>query len=156
MSREQRARWDFGWRKSSHFVIGKPGDPMLHRWRLIQTPWFGVYVHFIYREDLDPVPHDHPWQFWSLILRGSYEEYYRDDPRDRAGDVIRWHARGSVHHFPLQAAHRITEVTPGTTTLCIVGRKLRVWGFYEGKRWVDYRDALRLRPTEGVARKRPA
>lgn len=158
MSRERRARWDFGWRRSSHFVIGKPGDPMMHRWRLIQTPWFGVYVHFIYREDLDPVPHDHPWQFWSLILRGGYTEELHLDPRDRDGKVLiangipRW----TWHHFPLERAHRIVYVLPRTVTLCIVGRKRRVWGFYDNHVWIDYRDALRLRPTEGVAEKRPA
>lgn len=153
MSREQRARWDFGWRKTSHFVIGKPGDPMMHRWRLIQTPWFGVYVHFIFREDLDPVPHDHPWAFWSLVLRGGYVEELHERPGSgESRDVGRSHGR--AHRFPLHHAHRIIRVAPHTTTLCIVGRKQRVWGFYDGNVWVDYRDALSLRPTEGVAEKR--
>jgi hypothetical protein len=158
MSREGRSRWDFGWRWSSHFVIGKPGDPMMHRWRLIQTPWFGVYVHFIFREDLDNGSHDHPWQFWSLVLSGGYTEELHLDPRDRAGLVVPLHvvSRWTLHHFPLHRAHRITSVRPGTTTLCVVGRKLRVWGFYDEHQWVDYRDALRLRPTEGIAQKRPA
>lgn len=158
MSREGRSRWDFGWRKSSHFVIGKPGDPMLHRWRLLQTPWFGIYVHFIYREDLDPVPvpHDHPWPFWSLVLRGGYQEELHERPGSgESRNVVRH--RWSVHHFPLHHAHRIVAVSPErTTTLCVVGRKQRVWGFYDGNVWVDYRDALRLRPTEGIAEKHEA
>ena len=155
MSREGRSRWDFGWRQSSHFVIGKPGDPMLHRWRLLQTPWFGIYVHFIYREDLDPVPHDHPWQFWSLVLCGGYTEALHERP---GGDSYRWvtRHRWRLHRFPLHWAHRIIEVQPRTVTLCLVGRKRRTWGFYDGARFVDYRHALALRPTEGVAEKRPA
>lgn len=155
MSREGRSRWDFGWRRSSHFVIGKPGDPMLHRWRLLQTPWFGIYVHFIYREDLDRVPHDHPWAFWSLVLRGGYYEQLHRRPGSGEYETMRrW--RGQLHRFPLHWAHRIIAVMPGTVTLCIVGRKRRTWGFYDGPTWVDYRDALRLRPTEGYAEKRPA
>jgi hypothetical protein len=155
VSRESRARWDFGWRQSSHFVIGKPGDPMMHRWRLIQTPLFGIYVHQIYREDLDPVPHDHPWQFWSFVLRGGYQEELHERPGDGVGRmVVRWPRR--LHRFPLHHAHRIVAVAPHTVTLVLVGRKRRTWGFYDGGQFVDYRVALRLRPTEGVAEKRPA
>jgi len=151
VSREGRRRWSF----NDRFVIGRPGDPMLERWRLAQTPWFGIYVHFIYREDLDPVPHDHPWQFRSLIVRGGYnEELHR---RPGSGEcVVVARRRWSLHVFPLHWAHRIVHVQPGTVTLVLVGRKVRTWGFYDGPRWVDYRDALRLRPTERYAEKRPA
>src|SRR4051794_6827094 len=73
----KRTRWTI----NERFVIGKPGNPMMERWRLIQTPLLGVYVHFIYREDLDPTPHDHPWAFVSLVLRGEYQERVWPDAR---------------------------------------------------------------------------
>jgi hypothetical protein len=142
-------RWAF----NSRFLIGKPGNPMMERWRLIQTPLFGVYIHFIFREDLDPVPHDHPWRFWSFVLRGGYAEEYHPDVRNtrapsehRAFGPMAWRR---CHLFPLGAAHRITSVDPGTVTLVVVGRKVRTWGFYEYGRFVDWRDALGIRPTEG-------
>lgn len=136
----------------NRFLIGKPGNPMMERWRLIQTPLFGIYVHQIYREDLDPVPHDHPWRFWSLVLRGGYEEEYYADTRMIVGDAERRHFydRWDFHHFPLNKAHRITEVRPGTVTLVLVGRKVRTWGFYDMGRFVDWREALGIRPTEGA------
>lgn len=143
------------WTVNSRFLIGKPGNPMMERWRLIQTPLFGVYVHRIYREDLDPVPHDHPWRFWSVILRGGYTEEYHADTRIIGWGVgrkrvYRRHNRGHAHGFPLQAAHRIVGVSPGTVTLVFVGRKVRSWGFYDSTgRFTDWRDALGLRPTEG-------
>jgi hypothetical protein len=148
---ERKKRWAF----NSRFLIGKPGNPMMERWRLIQTPLFGIYVHRIYREDLDPVPHDHPWRFWSLVLRGGYAEEYHPDVRE-IGES-RHQAFGKIcarraHHFPLGAAHRIVHVEPGTVTLVLVGRKLRTWGFYDtsrGNAFVDWRDALEIRPTEG-------
>lgn len=150
MSREGRKRW--AWDES--FLIGQPGNPMMKRWRLFSTPWFGLYVHFIYREDLDPVPHDHPWAFWSFILRGGYEEELHKRPGDgETEDKV--HVFLGLHHFPLHHAHRITKVLKGTTTLVLVGPKRRTWGFYHGSRWIDYRDALNLRPTEGYAEKRP-
>lgn len=145
MSREGRSRWGL----NQTFVIGKQGNPMMKRWRLIQTPWFGIYVHFIYREDLDPVPHDHPWRFASLVLRGGYFEELHERPGSGSYRGVSW-KRGSFHRFPMHHAHRIVVVLPKTTTLVFVGRKERVWGFYDGQRWIDYRDALGLRPTEGV------
>lgn len=149
MSREGRSRWGI----NERFVIGRPGNPMLERWRLLQTPWFGVYVHFIHREDLDAWPHDHPWSFVSLVLRGGYVEELFDRPGDGAFRLVERLA-GSVHRFPLHKAHRIVSTRPGTTTLCVVGRKARSWGFYAGAEWVDYRDALGLRPIEGDPAKR--
>lgn len=158
MSREGRKRWDFGWRPSSRFLIGasNPAGPMLERWRLIQTPWFGIYVHHIYREDMDRTPHDHPWEFRSLVLRGGYTEELHPDIRVNGFSFeSRSHQRGSFHVFPLANAHRITYVLPGTTTLVLVGRKQRIWGFWDdllgSATWIDYRLSEPVRPTEGVA-----
>jgi hypothetical protein len=140
-------RWSF----NTRFVVGRQDNPMLERWRLVQTPWFGVYVHFIFREDLDPVPHDHPWRFRSIILRGGYVEEFHERPGHTAPE-FREHRAGRSHAFPLHNAHRITQVVPGTVTLIFVGPKVRSWGFYEnGSQWVDYRDASGQRPTEGVS-----
>lgn len=146
MSREHRRRWAF----NERFLIGaeNPAGPMLERWRLVQTPWFGIYVHFIYREDLDRDPHDHPWNFFSIVLRGVYEE-------ERTADIRRPHKvdlrrftdsswLNRMHFFPLRSAHRIIWVMPGTVTLCIVGRKRRDWGFWTSYGWVEYRDYFLL------------
>jgi hypothetical protein len=153
-----KGRWSWAFARRggkwvrNDFLIGKPDDPMMCRWRLLQTPQFGVYLHYIHREDLDPVPHDHPWRFRSLVLCGGYSEIYHGDARTIEPSEVRRHLAGSVHGFPLHAAHRITAVIPGTVTLVLVGRKLRTWGFYDtnrGNAFVDWRDALGIRPTEG-------
>lgn len=157
MSRENRRRWGV----LQTFLIGNQANPMMKRLRLIQTPWFGLYLHFIYREDMDPVPHDHPWTFWRLVLRGGYIEHYFDNPA-RGKYILRVQRRGVLGRFPVEHAHRIVLVKPGTVSLVLVGRKSRVWGFWGPREdqtprtWVDYRDALGLRPFEGVAEKRPA
>jgi hypothetical protein len=147
MSREGRRRWSF----NERFLIGadNPAGPMLERWRLIQTPLFGIYIHFIYREDLDRVPHDHPWRFWSLVLHGGYiEERHPDIEKNGPAHPdrsYRSYKAGARHSFPLADAHRIMHVAPGTITLCLVGRKQRRWGFWvpdptrpHRSRWVDY------------------
>lgn len=137
------------------FIIGKQHNPMMKRLRVVQTPWFGIYLHFIYREDLDPVPHDHPWNFWRMVLRGGYVENYLDDPASgpaRPQMILPFRPT----FFPTYHAHRIVMVKPGTISLVLVGRKVRSWGFWgpseaRGPRtWTDYRDVLDLRPSEGV------
>lgn len=141
------SRWAFMSRK----VIGAQDNPMLIRWRLIQTPLFGIYLHFIHREDLDRLPHDHPWTFWTWIIRGSYrEELYQDL---RSGQLDKWpgirhqtRPRWSFRRFPQAWAHRITAVHGKVTTLVLVGPKRRTWGFYDIRggivdyRFIDWRD----------------
>ncbi len=168
----QIGRWAVNDRK----IIGTQDNPMLERWRLLSTPWGGVYVHFIYREDLDRDPHDHPWTFWSMVLRGGYtEEVYTrpgevgkreayqvtstasagaPDPalsvgsrmtiRIRPSSIkIKEQRRFRLHRFPLHHAHRITHTEPMTTTLVLVGPKVREWGFYVGAEWVRWQDYLK-------------
>lgn len=169
MSREGRTRWGL-WQT---FVIGRQDNPMMKRIRMIQSPLGGIYLHLIYREDMDPVVHDHPWNFLRIVLRGGYVEDWTSDPGWGplgSREIRRWRPRW----FPTSHAHRITHVAPGTVSLVVVGRKARVWGFWEpnpeassygdrvaatlgasitlhpARTWVDYRDALGLRPTEGV------
>lgn len=152
MSREGRVRWGV----LQTFLIGRHDNPMMKRLRLVQTPWFGVYVHLIYREDMDPVPHDHPWTFWRCVLRGGYLEHYLTDP-GRGRVALRAQRRWRIGRFPTSHAHRIVLVKPGTVSLVVVGRKRRAWGFWgpsedaSPRTWTDYRDALGLRPTEGVS-----
>lgn len=134
-------RWAFMSRK----VIGAQDNPMLIRWRLLQTPWFGLYLHFIHREDLDRLPHDHPWTFWTWVIRGEYREEFWPDARLIGNPYVApWHQRrwrGMFRHFPRGAAHRITWVSPHVTTLVLVGPKCRTWGFYDGMgNFIDWRD----------------
>lgn len=112
-----------------HF--GTPKDPYLDRTVLLSTPWFGVYLHHIWREDRDDYPHDHPWPFVTFILRGGYDEEWFPLPSKARGGSMRHWKRGSWHWVPLTAAHRIATVRPGTTTLIIRGRRRRDrWSFW--------------------------
>ena len=48
--------------------------------------------------------------------------------------------RWSIHRMPLDVAHRITDVEPGTVTLVFRTRKRREWGFYPPSGWVRWQD----------------
>jgi hypothetical protein len=137
---------DERWKFMSRKVIGREDNPMLIRWRLIQTPIGGIYLHFIHREDLDRMPHDHPWTFASIVLRGGYQEEFWPEARligqeDGHREDLRDFTRGRFHLFRQRSAHRIVYCRPHTTTLVLVGRKNRTWGFYDGQgRFIDWRD----------------
>lgn len=68
------------------YTLGCEGDtseagynePYLKRWyvRKLRGEQRGlqVYVHKIMRPDHDRALHDHPWWFWSFIVKGGYTE----------------------------------------------------------------------------------
>ena len=56
-------------------IRSKKGELHFKRWRILSTPWFNIFLHFINRADEDKDLHDHPWSFWSIILKGGYIEF---------------------------------------------------------------------------------
>jgi hypothetical protein len=107
----------------------------LQRLRVIGTPWFSIMLHRIRRPDPDPDRHDHPWNFWSLVLWGSYEE-------DSGGVVkrVRW-----VNRHRAEDTHRITRVFGPVVTLVITGRRRRNWGFWKDNVFVPWRQYMQQR-----------
>lgn len=101
----------------------------LVRWRLVQTPWFGIYLHRFEGPDPRPTLHDHPWNFRSLVLRGGYTEYtagVRDGIYAEPRRVRRFNRKRAVD------LHWISELTRVPTwTLMFVGRRKRVWGYLD-------------------------
>lgn len=129
MTRRGRRRWGL----CTRITFGTDGDVYLDRLRLIQTPWFAVYLHRIARADRERDVHNHPWPFASLILRGGYEEEFAPAPfvHPALNAERRTWRRWSFHRMPLSAAHRITAVRPRTVTLVFVGKPSgREWAFF--------------------------
>lgn len=122
-----RPRWQALVKK----VIGRdqPDGPFMVRYILLQTPWFGVYVHNLLRPDADRDCHDHPWVFGSLVLRGGYLEEARLAPGALESVSRRW-LPGSWHWMPLAHSHRIVHVEPNTWSVVLVGPKVKDWGFW--------------------------
>lgn len=105
----------------------------LRRLYLLRTPWFGVMLHWIVREDFDrDALHNHPWAFYRLVLRGGYTEQvsYAMDRTTLAEPFELTHRAGQFNKFPEGAYHRISSVKPHTMTLVFNGAKTRAWGFF--------------------------
>jgi hypothetical protein len=104
--------------------------PFLTRLHIIKTPWFAICLHWIHRADAEPHEHDHPVSFLSLILRGSYVER-------RAG---KFRARVWMNAVRATDTHRILWVASNTLTLCLMGPKVREWGYHTPDGWVCWKD----------------
>lgn len=142
-----RDRWAFMTVKR---ITGPDGEPYLTRLILVRTPWFGVYLHRIHREDWDRALHSHPWAFASVVLRGGYREVVQErspyGPRRHMYRPLTTHVRkpGRPRIFPRDAVHRIEFVEANTWTLVLVGRRRDDWGFYvPGRGLVPWRTYLR-------------
>ena len=101
------------------------GDYMYRYWlvdRKLNLPRC-VRIHHIMRADADIALHDHPADYRTIILKGSYVEedvFGRFNVR-RAGDT----ASGTAERL-----HRINTVSAGGVwTLFILGRDRNPWGF---------------------------
>lgn len=87
-------------------IKSQVGELHFRRYRLFSTPWVRLYLHKICKEDQDLHMHDHPWNFYSLILKGSYYERYRLGPHYsitmnefRTPGTIVKHDRSDIHQL---------------------------------------------------------
>lgn len=106
----------------------------LLRLRIIQTPWFGIYLHRIGEPDYQD-PHNHPWNFfYSVILKGWYKEELQDK------EYIR--KKFSLHKITKDQYHKITDLKRPTYTLLIVGKRVQQWGFMTKNGWVPWHEYI--------------
>lgn len=133
MASHRPPRWAFMKRFEVPY-LDRPTENYLSRIRVVQTPWFGIYLHRFDNPDSRPTFHDHPWPFVSLILRGGYVEMRPERPPRtvRRLNVMR-----------VQDAHYIERLLRVPTwSLMLVGRRQRKWGYIrptvDGYQWTAF------------------
>jgi len=116
-------------------------QPYLIRWRILSTPWFKIRIHKILLSDND-CPHDHPWNFISIILKGGYFEHsnYKTMHYPKGLQVaqkIKWYKPGSVLFRRAEWKHKLELKWLGIgkgmqecLTLVIMFKRRREWGFW--------------------------
>ena len=124
------------------------GTKYLTRYALIDTPWFGIWIHRMHGPDPDTMPHDHPFSFLTIGLWGSYtEESYKDNDHVTMGFL--WADTDTISPLSIRLRrnpylHKIVEVAKGTTTFVIRGPRKRRWGFVnDDGEWIDAEDHLK-------------
>lgn len=117
----------------------------LSRWSLWLPFGWSLKLHCIRRADDDRCQHDHPWGFWTLILRGGYDELVGIEQtlnRMRPGRLAWRSAR---------FRHRIILLPKGRAwTMVLTRQKEREWGFYTRGGWMHWREFVNASRSKRV------
>jgi hypothetical protein len=92
-----------------------------------------IRIHHILRADHARDPHNHPWSFRTIILRGWYIE--------RRDDRYHFRTNGETARLNADGFHHIADVgSGGVWTLFISWRWQHTWGFRTPEGFVPWRD----------------
>lgn len=132
----------------------RSGEDYLHRYYLFlkdrkRFP-FNLTLHKIVKSD-DPIYHDHPWSYLTIILKGGYWEHTPvfDSEGKIIVDIQNWRGPGSIIIRKAGSYHWLEmdpEVGPATT-LFFMGPQQREWGFLINKtktkhQWIQWENYL--------------
>ena len=125
----------------------RPDEVYLRRWYLFRCKWFSIRLHHILLPDEDRDPHDHPWWFLSIILRGGYTEFWERLAKPRVQYyTFRWVAHQNQRHVRRFSVHRRNDIHQivefdrpgGSWTLFVTGAERQEWGFMTPTGWVHW------------------
>lgn len=106
----------------------------MDRFYLWRCKWFSIRFHKLLISDMDRHLHDHPWNWFTIMIKGSYiETTARGEKTVKAGRVNGHKAR---------TAHKLTLLTSEVWTIFVTGGKFREWGFHTEDGWVFHKDYL--------------
>lgn len=111
-------------------------EPLLTRYYLFLKERkhfpFNVFLHKFHKGDPGDV-HDHPWPYFTLILKGGYYEWVLEN----GAETRKWRGPGHFRFCSATSYHRI-ELKEGVTpwTLFMPGPQTREWGFLVNNRWI--------------------
>ena len=131
----------------------RTGEPYMERYYIFlkDRKWFpfNVTLHKILRSD-DPIMHDHPWSYMTIILKGGYWEH--TPVFNKEGKLLlefsRWRGPGSIIRRKANEFHWLElEDNKPATTLFFMGPQKREWGFLVQTkkglhRWIKWTDYL--------------
>lgn len=132
----------------------RTGEDYLHRYYLflkdrVKFP-FNVTLHKIVKSD-DPIFHDHPWPYMTIILSGGYWEHtpVYDKNGKMFAEFTTWRGPGSV---VIRKAHEyhwleLDESAGPAVTLFFMGPQQRDWGFLVDRakkktQWIQWENYL--------------
>ena len=117
-------------------------EPLLTRYYLFLKERkhfpFNIFLHKFHKGDPGDV-HDHPWPYFTLILKGGYYEWVPkfNSKKEMIGEIRHWRGPGHWRICSSSSYHRI-ELKEGVTpwTLFMPGPQTREWGFLVKDKWI--------------------
>ena len=125
---------------------------------------FNIFIHKFLKSDPEEL-HDHPWGFFTLILRGGYWEYTEvttTKVSDENGDAVEetnivkfWRGPGFFQKVSANHTHRVElKDDVHAWTLFIPFKRERVWGFFMDDGWVTNETYLENKQKEHEDKKK--
>lgn len=115
----------------------RDSGPLMYRFRLaripavrfLRIPERRIAIHKIVQaDDLRYELHDHPWDFWSIVLWGMYFEQYAT--QGAIPSAFRWRTPLSCASHPASYRHAIISVARRPCyTLIVTSGRVAKWGF---------------------------
>lgn len=121
--KQKTANFQIRWREP----LGLPECPYMYRWVLILFG-FSIRVHHWLRSDDKRHMHNHPWNFVTIVLKGSYTDVSKAARPDYP-DIRETLTAGCIKFRRATHAHYVDVPASGAWTLLITGRKKQNWGF---------------------------
>tara|TARA_B110000977_G_scaffold92693_1_gene122768 strand:- start:46 stop:573 length:528 start_codon:yes stop_codon:yes gene_type:complete len=113
------------------------GDEYLERYYLFLKDRkdfpFNIFVHKFLKSDPDDL-HDHPWSYFTCILRGGYMEHTPSGKFWRKPFTCRCGKPEDLHRIELDPS------VGDCWTLFIPGQKKKDWGFMTDKGWIPNKE----------------
>ena len=92
-------------------IKSKLGELHFKRWKLFSLKKYNVYLHAIYKADEDLYLHNHPWDYTSIILYGTFVEKVRSN---NLGEIVKYRYNhlhfGSVVKRKSNIFHKIVRL----------------------------------------------
>ncbi len=145
-----RRWWLVPYNETKQWQVPDGTGPVSFRQRplawLIQRCGLAIRIHEINDSDRHRDPHNHPWWYVTIILRGWYwEDRYSPDGRLLGG---KFHGPGHIMFRRAESYHNLT--LPGgphgsqvTTLFITASKKQQPWGFVEDGQFVQHREYKR-------------
>jgi hypothetical protein len=123
-------------------IRSKEGKLHFRRWQLLKTRWFSIYIHGIYEADQDKHLHNHPWDYKSIVLKGSYIEETQTGLNNLKPGT--YTSRNGKDY------HKIKKLlTNSVYTLFIVTPVKREWGYLVDNYWMHH-EVYREKKNKGL------
>jgi len=117
-------------------IVSKEGVLHFKRFAIIECSLFSIYIHHIYKADEDKHLHDHPWNYYSIILNGSMEE--DSLTTDKNGIYRRLLKTFDTSYQKAERFHKIYSLPDNKLiSLFFTGPRFREWGYNVDGKWVD-------------------
>ncbi len=130
-------------------VFNNTQGPFLTVYRLLKIGKLSICIHKFDQPDEDPDCHDHPFHFFTLVLKGWYIEHF-------------WNGKMKFRHIlsggfrKAECLHRVTHCSKPVWTLCIKWNAGRDWGFMKDGKWVQWEEYIKAKGLTPITKSEEA